>query len=580
MRFKSLEQRLIYLLLLPIALILIGLGVAGFFSARDSLLSQWRQSAIFSLARDAHALDMALERPADMVHHLSRLAGLGINDADKWREALLSIPAVKDAKLILDQPPAEAAPMAGPQGMMGGDRGMGSGQMGRFMGFHRATLVQVSDPSLGPNLAKQTVQMSFSLEDESGRRVGRLDLTLLFSQLVAHIQGRKWWRSGYAILVNDQGLILTRSMDAPRTRTRLQEVGQFLGKDIMAAMAKQKAGTVLSAGHPAQWVAGFHRLSKAPWTIVWISPGELVLQPIVSFLRSYLVVGIACVVLILILIRVVTGRLARSIGRVSDAARQVAKGEYVKAPPQPGRDEIARLVRDFNAMVDGLKERDFIRDTFSRYVDQDVAREIMSRPEASRLGGVKRAVAVMMTDIRGYTPLCEQLSPEATIEVINEYLGGLIEAIHRHGGIIVDFLGDAVLAFFDTAKEPLPRAAVRAVQCALVLRAASHEFNRARRDKGVPPLETGIGLHAGEVVVGNIGSKTRTKYGIVGGPVNLASRIQAQAEPGQIIVSQAFFQTLPAGSAKGKRFEARLKGVPGNSVLYVLEDFTPPEDGA
>ena len=115
------------------------------------------------------------------------------------------------------------------------------------------------------------------------------------------------------------------------------------------------------------------------------------------------------------------------------------------------RDEIGQLTLSFNDMIAGLKERDFISNTFGRYVDQDIARELLSRPEASRMGGVKREVVILFADIRGFTPLAETLSPEATLQLVNRHFARMIEVIQTHRGIIVDFLGDAILAFFDPA---------------------------------------------------------------------------------------------------------------------------------
>ena len=99
-------------------------------------------------------------------------------------------------------------------------------------------------------------------------------------------------------------------------------------------------------------------------------------------------------------------------------------------------------------MVAGLKERDFISNTFGRYVDQEIARELLSRPEASRMGGEKREVVILFSDVRGFTPLAESLSPEVIIHLVNRHFSRMIEVIQAHRGIIVDFLGDAILAFF------------------------------------------------------------------------------------------------------------------------------------
>jgi class 3 adenylate cyclase len=257
---------------------------------------------------------------------------------------------------------------------------------------------------------------------------------------------------------------------------------------------------------------------------------------------------------------------------VCQAARRVAGGDYQAEVSPPGtRDELQRLSESFNTMVKGLREKEFIRDTFGRYVDQEVARQLLSRPEASRLGGDRRTVAVLMTDMRGFTALCEELSPEQTIGWVNRYLSGLIEVIHRHHGVIVDFLGDSVLAFFDSLDITPARAARRAACCALELRREAARLGREARETGLPHLATGVGLHLGEVVVGNIGSAARTKFGIVGGPVNLTHRIQAQAAGGEVVASDRLRQALPE-MAVARTFTAALKGLDEPATLHVVED--------
>ncbi|MFH2126338.1 MAG: adenylate/guanylate cyclase domain-containing protein, partial [Pseudomonadota bacterium] len=150
------------------------------------------------------------------------------------------------------------------------------------------------------------------------------------------------------------------------------------------------------------------------------------------------------------------------------------------------------------------------------------------------------------------------------------YLSRVIEVIQRHDGIIVDFLGDAVLAFFDSLDDGEAEAVRLAVCCALELLDATEEFNRKAAEKGHPPLETGIGLNFGEVVVGNIGSPARTKYGIVGGPVNLTQRIQAQAEGGEVVISREVRDLLPEQVQVGRSFSVRPKGLDRDIELYSL----------
>jgi class 3 adenylate cyclase len=174
----------------------------------------------------------------------------------------------------------------------------------------------------------------------------------------------------------------------------------------------------------------------------------------------------------------------------------------------------------------------------------------------------------MFSDIRGFTPIAEALSPEATIHLVNGYFSRMVEVLRRHHGIVVDFLGDAILAFFDPLDGPLAPVGKEALQCALSMQQAMLSVNLAGIGRELPPLRMGIGLHAGEVVVGNIGSETRAKYGIVGSAVNLAHRIQAQARGGEVVVSGDFYRLVQPEVRVTRKVEVRLKGIQEPVTLY------------
>jgi class 3 adenylate cyclase len=258
-----------------------------------------------------------------------------------------------------------------------------------------------------------------------------------------------------------------------------------------------------------------------------------------------------------------------AIRRIAAKATLVAQGQYGEPLPVASRDEIGQLTQNFNEMVMGLKERDFISNTFGRYVDREIARELLSRPAASRLGGEKREVVILFSDVRGFTPLAETLSPEATIYLMNRHFARMIEVIQAHRGIIVDFFGDAILAFFDPMDGPVGPVVRQAIDCSLKMQAVVEAENQAEPE--LPPLNIGIGLHAGEVVVGNIVSESRAKYGIIGAAVNLTHRIQSQAQEGEVVVSEKVFHHSEETLSVKRTFETRLKGIARPVTLYVVE---------
>ncbi len=201
--------------------------------------------------------------------------------------------------------------------------------------------------------------------------------------------------------------------------------------------------------------------------------------------------------------------------------------------------ELKRRMAEVRRLATDLEMKNlFIRQVFGRYVTDDVVQSLLESPEGLALGGEKRTVTVLMSDLRGFSTLAERLSPERVVELINIYLGAMAEIVSRHGGTIDEFIGDAILAVFGA---PVWREdhARRAVACALSMQLAMEEVNFRIRSLGIPNLEMGIGVHTGEVVVGNIGSTKRAKYGVVGSNVNLASRIEAATVGGEVLVSEA-----------------------------------------
>jgi adenylate cyclase len=305
--------------------------------------------------------------------------------------------------------------------------------------------------------------------------------------------------------------------------------------------------------------------------LVLFAPADRILGPILTFRSYFAVAGLLVIASVLLLIRMVVGSMVRSIREVSEAAERVARGEYGEPLRVKTRDEIGQLVTSFNAMILGLKERDFVSNTFGRYMDPEIARELMSRPEASRRGGEKRQVAILMSDLRDFTPLAETRSPDLVLRILNRYFSRVIKTIQEHRGIIVDFIGDAVLVFFDPGDGPVNPAIHRAVRCALEMQAVMQAFNLGNRAEGLPQLHMGIGIHAGEVVVGNIGSESRAKYGIVGSAVNMTQRIQSHAEGGEVIVTEAVHGIVKDGIQTKRQFEAQLKGIQESATLYVIE---------
>jgi len=271
----------------------------------------------------------------------------------------------------------------------------------------------------------------------------------------------------------------------------------------------------------------------------------------------------------LILGVIVARRVAGPITALTETAARVQAGDLSVALPVRSRDEVGRLTRAFNEMIEGLRQRDFIRSTFGRYVSPEVAQALLASPEAQRLGGEKREVTVLMSDLRGYTRFAELGDAQAVMAVLNEVLARMTDVIIAHGGTINEFIGDAIFAIFGA---PLahPDHAERAAAAAIAMQRAMADVNEAHAQRGLPRFEMGVGINTGEAVVGNIGSEQRAKYAVVGAAVNLAARVEGCTVGGQIFLSPHTYARVRDLVEVGEPFPVEVKGVAEPLLLYEL----------
>jgi adenylate cyclase len=202
----------------------------------------------------------------------------------------------------------------------------------------------------------------------------------------------------------------------------------------------------------------------------------------------------------------------------------------------------------------------FICETFGRYLTDEVVATVLESPAGLQMGGEKRKVTMLMADLRGFTSLSERLPPERVVALINRYLTAMVSVIKKYQGTIDEFIGDAIFVLFGA---PIWQEddAQRAVTCAVAMQLAMASVNEQNRKDGLPEVEMGIGVHTGQVVVGNIGSAERTKYGVVGSQVNLTSRIQSFTIGGQILISEATRREVGPTLKLGKQMEVKAKGI-------------------
>jgi class 3 adenylate cyclase len=221
----------------------------------------------------------------------------------------------------------------------------------------------------------------------------------------------------------------------------------------------------------------------------------------------------------------------------------------------------------------------FIRNTFGRYLSDEIVDALLENPQGLNLGGSTSRVTILMSDIRNFSPICEQHDPGEVVQLLNNYLGVMSEIIMANHGTVDEFIGDGILAIFG-APVSRPDDALRAVACALQMQRAVDGINRQNAELGLPSISIGIGLNTGVVVAGNIGSERRSKYGVVGHTVNLTARIESYTSAGEILAAQSTIDAVGDRVETGRTFTARPKGMAEAVTVYAIRALRSGRDEA
>ncbi|MGK7879733.1 MAG: CHASE2 domain-containing protein [Crocosphaera sp.] len=208
-----------------------------------------------------------------------------------------------------------------------------------------------------------------------------------------------------------------------------------------------------------------------------------------------------------------------------------------------------------------------IRKTFGRYLTDQVVANLLENPAGLSLGGTRKKITILTSDLRGFTATSERLPPEEVVRILNFYLGKMADVITYYEGTIDEFMGDGILVLFG-APTSQENDGERAIACAIAMQLAMKSVNEQMKQWNLPKLDMGIGINTGEVVVGNIGSEKRTKYGVVGSQVNLTYRVESYTLGGQILVSESTLNEVGSIVVIESEKQVKPKGVKEPISIY------------
>ena len=357
-RIRSLHQRITLFLILPVAVLLLAMGAVAFGYARNVFLNQWTDATILRLQRAAHHVDMRLDAPKKWMRMFQ--AAAKEPDGPSLQSAILhqlrAVEGVSDVRLMPSENGSPGTVVAG--------AGTGGREpfrcTVRYSKTRRGDTVAF-DAAGGAN--GETVTLVSDLGDDQRRPKTCLAVDLRFTYLADAVAASGWWQRHRAYLVDEAGTVLTGNhADLPQ---RIGDGGNPLEKAVLAAMASKNFGTVFGEGHPPTEIGGFYRLMEAPWYLVIFAPGDEILAPLVRFRWYFGVTGSIFIMVILVLIRWVTGRTASAVRNVSEAAKEIAQGRFGGRLPVTSLDEVGELTQSFNTMTRQLEERSRLKNALN-----------------------------------------------------------------------------------------------------------------------------------------------------------------------------------------------------------------------
>lgn len=296
--------------------------------------------------------------------------------------------------------------------------------------------------------------------------------------------------------------------------------------------------------------------------------------------KSIHAIGGATILIILLGIAmafVLGRRIYDPIDQLVDASRALGKGEFNSrfSFKQRRNDELGQLMNAFNDMAEGMLEKSQVMDALSRYVSPGVAREILANLNDVELGGKRIEGSVLFADIVGFTQIAENIRPEDLVNILNKYFSMITRACELNHGMVDKYMGDGVMLVFG-APQPDAKHPFHAITCALLIQRLVEHENQWREQQGLFPVRFRVGINSGTMLAGNMGSRERMEYTVVGDTVNLASRLCGIANSGQIVISKEMYLNNSANECvlAGEYQSIRLRGITQPVSTYLVENLT------
>ncbi len=350
-------------------------------------------------------------------------------------------------------------------------------------------------------------------------------------------------------------------------RSNSTQAAFLVATDFHDENGSEMVGAIASIPDLGWQVAVVESAARAKWALSWLRG---------SLAAALVFAALFALAMALLGVR----RFTRPIDSLVKTVAALSRREYqhVDDSVSVRNDELGGLASAFNDMSDALasseatiRHESQIRNSLSRYLSSEVVERVLKAPNELQLGGQRREVTVLFADVVGFTKLSEALPPETVVAVLNEHFTVATQLIHRHGGMIDKFIGDCVMAVWGILT-PHPDDANRAIETAQALMRWVETQNRRWKQHHGIELQLGIGIHSGTAIAGNLGSQSRMEFTVMGDVVNVAARLEAMAQPGQILLTAETLSKLSSDFAEGALSVGphRLRGRQQETLVYAV----------
>jgi len=383
--------------------------------------------------------------------------------------------------------------------------------------------VEIRNASFAKGPAMFTIGMPL-VKDAQGRitHVALIDVDLSVLQKPF---GERTERTFYLMDRNGE---LIAHQDEQKAMARLSMTNSPIVKKALSEQTPRRQMRFKEPDTGAEMIGAYNKTSFGV-TVISQIPEELVLEPAQDAKRQAFFITGLVLSSALFFIFLFSMTLTSPIEKLASMIEMVSKGNFdVKATAHvKSHDEVGDLAQAFDHMTDGLKERDKVKNLFSKFHGSSVAEDLINKDIG--VGGQSKEVVVFFSDIRGFTAFSEKRKPEEVVAMLNEYFAVMVGIINRHGGVVDKFIGDAIMAIWGAPKAS-DRDPHNALRACIEMRKGLAELNQKRIARGESALMIGMGLHAGAAISGTIGSDERMEYTVIGNTVNTASRIEASTK--------------------------------------------------